>query len=203
MNVSIVNDLSDQFYRAVLRRGQVACDTETTGLDPIEDELALVQFCIDDRVEMIRATGDCPPAARSVLERSDVAVTFHHAMFDVRFLMNQWHVWVNSVLCTKIQSKLLQYPSFDQGLKSLVHSKLGVSLNKSGGVRMSDWRAASLSAEQMRYAARDVLYLHELHEVLLDELRAAQMEFAYRAAVEYVPARAQLDLLGIGDVHVY
>ena len=70
---------------------------------------------------------------------------------------------------------------------------LGVTLDKEQ--QTSDWGADTLTPEQQRYAANDVLYLHALKEkldiLLAREGRAdlAQQCFAF------LPTRADLDLL--------
>jgi ribonuclease D len=61
---------------------------------------------------------------------------------------------------------------------------------------MSDWGAEELPSAQLDYAATDVLHLHALRKVLDGLLaREGRGELAARC-FEFLPARAELDLLG-------
>ena len=78
----------------------------------------------------------------------------------------------------------------------------GTELLPSGCVALSkvqqtsDWGAPELSKQQVDYAASDVLYLHGLKEALDGLLeREGRTELA-QACFDFLPRRAQLDLLG-------
>ncbi len=61
---------------------------------------------------------------------------------------------------------------------------------------MSDWGAAELTPAQLDYAATDVLHLHKLRAALDGLLaREGRAELAARCFA-FLPARAELDLLG-------
>ena len=80
------------------------------------------------------------------------------------------------------------------GLKDLCRDLLGVELSKEQ--QTSDWGAARLAPQQLRYAAGDVAHLHALRE-RLDELLAREgRDGLARACFDFLPARAELDLLG-------
>jgi ribonuclease D len=67
----------------------------------------------------------------------------------------------------------------------------------------SDWGAATLSPEQVAYAASDVLHLHGLHDKLNAMLvREGRMDLA-QACFDFLPHRAALDLAGWEDVDIF
>ena len=68
------------------------------------------------------------------------------------------------VYCTKIVSKLVRTYTDRHGLKDLCAELIGVDLSKQQ--QSSDWGAETLTDEQLRYAAADVLHLHRLKEKL-------------------------------------
>jgi ribonuclease D len=68
------------------------------------------------------------------------------------------------VYCTKIASKLARTYTDRHGLKDVTRELVGVELSKVQ--QSSDWGAATLSPEQVAYAASDVLHLHALRERL-------------------------------------
>ena len=65
----------------------------------------------------------------------------------------------------------------------------------------SDWGAAELTQAQKEYAALDVLHLHALKDVLNKLLvREDRMDLAQNC-FDFLPARAELDLLGWEEPH--
>ena len=77
------------------------------------------------------------------------------------------------IFCTKIASKLARTYTDRHGLKDVTRELLGIELSKVQ--QSSDWGAPSLSADQVAYAASDVLHLHalkaRLEEMLVREER--------------------------------
>ncbi len=103
--------------------------------------------------------------------------------------------------CTKIASRLVRTFTDKHGLRELCKDLLGVDLKKEQ--QSSDWGAATLSEEQQRYAASDVLHLHALR-ARLDEMlaRERRTELA-RSCFEFLPARALLDLAGWAEQDIF
>lgn len=180
----------------------VAIDTETMGLNPHRDRLCLVQLSAGDGdahlVQIIPESlggrgADCPNLKRLL---ADPAVTklFHFARFDCAALRQHLGVTVAPVICTKVASKLVRTFTDRHGLKDLCKDLLGVEISKQQ--QSSDWGAPELSADQLAYAASDVLYLHaiwaKLEGLLHREGRMALAEACFR----FLPARGELDLLG-------
>ena len=96
--------------------------------------------------------------------------------------------------CTKIAAKLVRTFTDRHGLRDLCRELLGVEISKQQ--QTSDWGAPELSAEQLAYAASDVLHLHALWAKLEALLRReGRLELA-QACFDFLPARARLDLLG-------
>ncbi len=189
--------------------GAVAVDTETMGLNPHRDRLCLVQLSAGDGVAHLvqivpprlggRGT-DCPNLRR-LLADTGVVKLMHFARFDVAILQHTLGITVAPVRCTKIAAKLTRTFTDRHGLKELCRELLGVELNKQQ--QTSDWGAAELSAEQLSYAASDVLYLHALWQrleaLLVRENRLGLAE----ACFAFLPARAELDLLGYEDPDLF
>jgi ribonuclease D len=101
------------------------------------------------------------------------------------------------LFCTKIASKLVRTYTDRHGLKALCHELLGLEMKKEQ--QSSDWGHTSLTKEQQNYAAGDVLHLHRLRAILQDRLnREGRLDMAQRC-FEFLPTRAQLDLMGWGD----
>lgn len=188
----------------------VAVDTETMGLNPHRDRLCLIQLSSGDGsadlVQIVPAAlGGRGPAGAVNLARllADTAVVklMHFARFDVAVLQLALGITVAPVRCTKIAAKLVRTFTDRHGLKDLCRELLGVEISKQQ--QTSDWGASDLSAEQLTYAASDVLHLHALW-ARLDLLlrREGRLELA-EACFAFLPARARLDLLGWDDPDLF
>lgn len=191
-------DLPDGLdLKSVARGGCIAIDSETMGLNPARDRLCLVQLSAGDGachlVQFRRDRFDAPNLKR-LLADPEVTKLFHFARFDVAVFQAYLGVTCQPVYCTKIASKLVRTFTDKHGLKDLCKDLLGVEISKQQ--QSSDWGADDLTPDQLRYAASDVLHLHDLKErldvLLAREERTALAEACFR----FLPARAALDLGG-------
>jgi ribonuclease D len=178
----------------------VAVDTETMGLNPARDRLCLVQLSSGDGtahlVQIAPGASEAPNLKR-LLADPKVLKLFHFARFDIAALKRYLGVVTAPVYCTKIASRLARTFTDRHGLKDLAKDLIGVEISKQQ--QSSDWGAANLTDEQLRYAASDVLYLHQLRARLDDMLaREGRVELA-QECFRFLPARALLDLGGWPD----
>ncbi|MCY4499407.1 MAG: ribonuclease D [Rhodospirillaceae bacterium] len=182
----------------------VAVDTETLGLNPKRDRLCVVQLSGDDGnshlVQFDRDEFDAPNLS-ALLTDLDITKIFHFARFDIATIRQHLNVLCAPVYCTKIASKLVRTYTDRHGLKDLCRELLKLDLNKQQ--QSSDWGAETLSREQLEYAAADVLYLHELKQ-LLDAMleREGRTHFA-NACFAFLPVRAELDLAGWSEEDLF
>ena len=182
----------------------VAIDTETMGLDPHRDRLCLIQLSSGDGnchlVQFAQGQYDAPNL-KQMLQDSGVLKLFHFARFDVAMIKKYLEVDCAPVYCTKIASRLSRTYTDRHGLKDICRELLGVEISKQQ--QSSDWGRATLSEEQLQYAASDVLYLHQLKTILDDMLdREGRTELA-QAAFDFLPARAAFDLAGYADTDIF
>lgn len=183
----------------------VAVDTETMGLNPYRDRLCLVQLSAGDGTahlvqlvpEALGGRGyDCPNLKR-LLADPDRLKLFHFARFDLAVLRHALGVVAAPLRCTKVAARLTRTFTDRHGLKDLCRELLGVDLSKQQ--QSSDWGAPELTPDQLAYAAADVLHLHALWAKLEGLLeREGRRELA-EAVFRFLPARAELDLLGYQD----
>ncbi len=182
----------------------IAIDSETMGLRLGRDPLCVVQLSSGDGdahvVRLKRPGYDCPNL-KALLTDPAILKLFHFGRFDIAMFELHLGVVTAPVYCTKIASKLARTYTDRHGLKDVTRELLGVELSKAQ--QSSDWGAQTLSADQVAYAASDVLHLHALREKLNVMLeREGRMGLA-RAAFDYLPHRASLDLAGWEDVDIF
>ncbi len=182
----------------------VAVDTETLGLKPHRDRLCLVQLSAGDgtaHLVQFDGTDWSAPRLKALLTDPGVTKIFHYARFDVAVLEQYLSVVTGPLYCTKIASKLVRTYTDRHGLKDLCHELLGIELSKQQ--QSSDWAAATLSPQQLAYAASDVLHLHALKTVL-DAMLARQGRTALaEACFAFIRHRAKLDLGGFEDTDIF
>ncbi|HEX3861602.1 MAG TPA: ribonuclease D [Stellaceae bacterium] len=182
----------------------VAIDSEAMGLHPHRDRLCVVQLSGGDGnahlVQFAAGCYDAPNLKRLLTDRS-VLKLFHFARFDIAIIQHYLRVMPQPLYCTKIASRLVRTFTDRHGLRDLCKDLLGVDLKKEQ--QSSDWGAATLTEEQLRYAASDVLHLHALR-ARLDEMlaREGRTELA-RHCFEFLPTRALLDLEGWAEQDIF
>ncbi len=182
----------------------VAIDTETMGLNPHRDRLCVVQISPGDGtadVVQIQPGQVAPVNLLKILADPAITKIFHFARFDLAALFNAFGVMPQPVYCTKIASRLTRTYTDRHGLKDLTKELLDIDLSKQQ--QSSDWGAAKLTDEQLKYAASDVLYLHAMRAKLDERLvREGRMEIA-DATFAYLPTRARLDLMGWPEEDIF
>jgi len=182
----------------------VAIDTEAMGLNPHRDRLCLAQLSSGDGnahlVQFEPGRYEAPHLKR-LLADPGVVKLFHFARFDLAMMYQYLGVMAGPVYCTKIASRLARTFTDRHGLRDLCKDLLGVDLSKQQ--QSSDWGAASLSGDQQRYAASDVLHLHALRARLDAMLaREGRLELA-RSCFEFLPNRVLLDLAGWAEQDIF
>lgn len=195
-------DLSPDLLERYLASEAIAVDTETMGLLPQRDRLCLVQLCDEAGYgSVVRIERGQTEASnlKALLEAVAVQKIFHFARFDLATLRYHLDIQVAPIFCTKVASKLSRTYSPKHGLKELVKELSGVELDKTQ--QSSDWgNVMSLSEEQLRYAANDVRYLHQIRQTLITMLkREGRWELATECFA-CIPTFVSLDLLQYPNV---
>jgi ribonuclease D len=184
---------------------QLAWDIETTGLDWRSGEIGTCQVAAPGIEPVIVKVDPASPPRRllGLIEDPAIGSVFHHAMFDLRWLVGHYDIVPANVECTKVASKILFGREATEGhsLKDLLAMHLSVDIDKSQ--RLSDWTSETLSAEQTVYAAADVVYLHSLLETLERQLEAAGLQEVYRECARFIPTNVYLQVNAWPDVFSY
>ena len=193
-------DLPDDIDFGVM----VAVDTEAMGLNPRRDRLCVVQLSAGDGnahlVQFMPGEYDAP-CLRRLLGDSGVTKLFHFARFDLAMIYHYLGVMAVPVYCTKIASRIARTFTDRHGLRDLCKDLLNIELSKQQ--QSSDWGAATLTDEQLRYAAADVLHLHALSAKLDAILEREGRKSLARAAFEFLPHRVLLDLGGWAEQDIF
>ena len=174
---------------------EIAVDTEAMGLELKRDPLTLVQISTGNNdchiINLNRKDYKAKNLVK-ILEDEKVNKIFHFARFDVAVLKFYLGANVKNIYCTKVSSKLARTFSEKHGLKDLVKEIIGVDISKQ--MQSSDWGAEKLSEKQLKYAASDCIYLHQLKRELNKMLvRENRMEL-FKKCMKFLNTRVDLDL---------
>jgi ribonuclease D len=182
----------------------VAIDTEAMGLNPHRDRLCLVQLSAGDgdaHLVQFAPGAYAAPRLRGLLADRGVTKLFHFARFDLGMIYNYLGVMATPIYCTKIASRLARTFTDRHGLRDLCKDLLNIDLSKQQ--QSSDWGAETLTEEQLRYAASDVLHLHALRNRLDAMLAREGREQLAGACFDFLPHRVLLDLGGWSEQDIF
>lgn len=194
------NDLPDDvsFGKAV------AVDSETMGLKPYRDRLCLIQLSGGDGeahlVQFEKGKYDAPNL-KALFTDPDVEKIFHFARFDLQVIKYYLGVDCQPVYCTKMASKLCRTFTERHGLRELVRELCDIDLDKEK--QSSDWGASDLTEEQMAYAANDVIYLHQIRDILDQKVAREGRSEMLSEINRFLRTRADLDRLGFRETDIF
>ncbi|MGI8863776.1 MAG: ribonuclease D [Solirubrobacteraceae bacterium] len=158
-------------------RGRLGIDTEFMSEGRYRALLCLTQIAVEDpqapdgmRILLIDALGDLDvtPLAR-LLSDPAIEVVLHAGRQDVAILRRVWSTEMNNIFDTQLAAGFTG-GSAQSGYGNLLGSVLGKRVGKTAS--FTRWDARPLTAEQLSYAAEDVVHLLELSDELQRRLAA-------------------------------
>jgi ribonuclease D len=156
-----------------LEQAPVLCvDTEFHRESTYFAEFALIQVASREACYLIDPLGipDLSPLWRVILN-SNILKVFHAARQDVEIIVNKTGRLPLPLFDTQVAAALLGYGQ-QVGFGNLVQRVLGKSLPK--GESFTNWMKRPLTAEQLTYAADDVIYLMPVYQHLAESLQASK-----------------------------
>lgn len=179
---------------------RIAFDCETTGLQPVEGGLRLLQLGTEGEFPVVI---DCWDLSEDDWDR--LAEFFdtprqwyaHNAQFDLGWLQAHHLYPAGEVYCTMLASRVLTngLPNIKNSLQAISQRYLGREVSKEE--QRSDWSAPVLRREQLEYAANDVQLLLDLWEPMTTRLEAGDLMKAWALECKALPAVAQMWRTGL------
>ena len=186
----------------------VAIDTETMGLNINRDRLCLIQLSNGDGiahlVQISKKNLDKQenfPNLKKIFKNPNSTKLFHFARFDMAVIQKNICKLNGPIFCTKIASKLSRTFGAKHGLADLCKDLLNLELDKQN--QTSDWGLETLSESQLKYAASDVLYLHQIKNKLDQLLVRENKEEIAQKCFEFLKTRSELDLIGFENLDIF
>ncbi len=157
-----------QYCRSLATCKSIAFDTEFVSEHFYRPLLCLVQVCAENELALIDATAieDLTPFWKSIAAPGHQTVV-HAGRGEIEFCLQAVGRRPAGLFDVQIAAGLvgIEYPA---GYSTLVSKLLGQKFRKHE--TRTDWRRRPLSKRQIEYSLLDVLYLPELHNLLLQRL---------------------------------
>lgn len=176
-------------------------DTEGNKLDPLTAKLFLLQIATPKEAFVIDCQKVNLDLVKQILEGERPLKIAQNAKFDYSILKAQANISLGNIYDTMLAERILTCGlSRNISLRALADKYLGMKLDKTIRETFSDPSNSALygkfTKDQLEYAARDALILHEIFRKQLkllqkeDLVETAKLEFAV------VPAVAEMELYG-------
>ena len=184
----IVDSAAARASLAVLaKQARLSFDTEGDGLFRYRTSLCMMQFGCSEQVVLVDTLAFDPlPIFADLLGEQGPEKIVHDASFDARVLYAQG-VKLGRVFDTAVAARFLGLKA--TGLSSLLSAFFQLDLPKDK--QQADWGMRPLDDEALRYLVDDVYHLEALSDLLLDRVRALDIEPEVRAECAYVLSEAQ------------
>ena len=186
----------------------VAIDTETMGLNVNRDRLCLIQLSNGDGIaHLVQITKkslenkDQFTNLKKIFENPNTTKLFHFARFDIAVIEKNICKLNGPLYCTKIASKLSRTFGAKHGLADLCKDLLNFDLDKQN--QTSDWGKEMLTEAQLRYAASDVLFLHQIKIKLDQILKRENKEDIAKNCFNFLKTRSELDIIGFENLDIF
>jgi DNA polymerase-1 len=177
----------------------IEVDTETTGLDPFNDKVVLLQIGVHGKAYVFDVRDERVDANifKPVLEGTQTLKLLQNVVFDYEMLKTNFGIELNRIYDTMIAEQLLYLGLHHKSnLQYLVAKYLHLNMPKDIGATFQDYNQ-QYQEYQLRYAANDVVAMKDIYNLQLNKLqqdglmRVAQLEF------DFTKPLAEMELNGM------
>lgn len=157
----------EKIARSLEKEKIIAVDLEADSLYHFKEKVCLIQMATKRNSILIdplqiRNLSSIKP----LFSNQNIKKIFHGADYDIRSLYRDFKIKVNNLFDTELACRFLGIK--ETGLEAVLKNFFRISLNKK--YQKKDWSIRPLLQEMIYYAARDVIYLVSLAEILEKEL---------------------------------
>ena len=181
-------------------------DTETTGLDPLSDDLCIIQIKAGEKVFIVdvgkigagHENGFHFSGLEMLLEDKEILKVFQNAVFDLKVLKHQLFpkIRFRNIFDTCLAEKVLTAGTkADCSLQAIAERYLNIEMDKSEQTTFKVGQ--DLSEEQLKYAVNDVDVLPGIFEKQKMALFKAALIPTARLEFSIIPAVVEIELKGI------
>jgi DNA polymerase I-like protein with 3'-5' exonuclease and polymerase domains len=177
-------------------------DTETTGLDPYQSKLLLVQIATFESVfvyDFTQLSIECVKSFKTMLTDDTILKVFQNASFDIKVFYHFGKYIVDPIHDTRVTEALLTsgLVGVRNDLASIAQRRLGVTLDKSVRDQFVDDTFSNITKEQIEYAARDVIVLKDIFIQQIAQIKEQQMQAVYKLEAKLTKVVAMMEYYGM------
>jgi len=176
----------------------VGVDIETTGLNPRESEIRLIQVGVKDFAWVIDVfrVKDLTPIF-SILRSPEHVKIMHNGKFECKFFQHHYDLYIPMIYDTYLCEALATCGDYKPklGLDKVLERHTGFILPKDE--QKSDWGAKYLSGSQLQYAANDISSMFHIRESQLKMLYERGLVKVAQLECDVIQALAHMELSGI------
>lgn len=162
----------DSLLERLMSKPAWGFDTETTGLDPHENKVILMQFGRPEEQYLIDVRKVNPEPLRPFFESREHKKIGHNLKFDYKMMKGTFGIEVEKLRCTMLAEKIINAGRRFSGfsLAALMETRLGKLMDKT----MRDsfvGHTGEFTTKQLEYAALDVSDILQLSNHQCEDLR--------------------------------
>jgi len=157
----------EKIARILEREKTIAIDLEADSMFHFKEKVCLIQVASKNRSIVIDPLKIKDLSSlKSLFAGYDIQKIFHGADYDVRSLYRDFNIEINNLFDTELACRFLGIK--ETGLEAVLKKFFKINLDKK--YQKKDWSKRPLPQEMIDYAARDVIGLVPLAEILEKEL---------------------------------
>jgi len=172
------NSELEQLILSLKKSDEVAFDSEFERINTFFPKPALFQLNINNQFYLIDMKEISNHQVFRVLLDN---IILHSGSEDLEIVLNLTGRLPSKIFDTQIAASLCGY-GLHFSYQNSVKEMLGVELSKAHS--RSDWLKRPLSEAQLNYALEDVIYLHEMKELLSEQLHSLGRESWYHLLIQ-------------------
>lgn len=197
--ISIANNL-DQCIAYCSSKKVLAIDTETSGLNFLDDSLLLFQIGDSDAQFVIDCTTISLTPLVPLLKDSSIQKVFHNVKFDYKFIRQELGIQIENVYDTMLAEAVLHCgkKNFSKSLSATAERHLGITLSKAEqNSFIGQTKDVHFTLSQIEYAAKDIEILLQIKYSQDKAISVNQLERVVRLENYASLAFADIEFNGI------
>lgn len=190
-----------ELYQALQNETEIGFDTETTGLSPWRNSLAVMQFYGKNTgaCGVIQLDhGEVPDGIKALFKKGTTFVGHNMVGFDIPFLSTHDVPWNRANWYDTLVGETVVVSTgrrdVSKSLRASARRRLDKTIDKD--IEHGHWDAP-LSPRQVEYAAEDVLSLHALREAQVERAAETQQQVALDMEQRLMPIVSQMTINGL------
>jgi DNA polymerase-1 len=182
---------------------KIGLDVETTGLDPYNSLVLLVQIKVGDEIFILNRGKLGQKFVTNIIKQinsRNILCLGHNIKFDIKMIKHDTGIWVKKTFDTMVVESILTagLSGKRSSLQELINRYFDIYINKEDTLIFLEMNHESNFGErEINYAATDVLYLFEIYD---EQMRRAGEEKLIKIVdleCELVPVVAKMEYDGI------